>query len=196
MVADGNGGLWLGTDSGLMYLPRGGACDGGGGDFSIFDDQNSPLPHNRVVSAARNFVDGSLWFGTAEGLLRVDPVIFTGMAPPPDKFVLYPNPLDLSPMNTRSLDSRKVILGIDVGGAGVIPAPGESVSQQPIVFDLTGQEVGRFDRDPDSGGWSWWGKIHATNAARTRLSAAPGVYLVRVQTESGEVMVLKIGVIR
>ena len=68
LVADRLGGLWLGTDSGLLYLPKGGACDGGGGDFLSFTVENSPLPNNRVTSATLNPGDGSVWFGTPEGL--------------------------------------------------------------------------------------------------------------------------------
>lgn len=189
LVQDRQGGLWIGTDTGILYLPRGGVCDAGGGQFSLFTDQNTPLPNNRVVSSVINPRDGSIWFGTPRGLLRVDPLLFTGSKPPPDKFVIYPNPMNLSPQADASY--RRVSFGIEVGGLRV-DAVRANESSRPEIFDLTGRKVGDFEFDGtlSGGGWSWDGRNGSGDFV------APGIYIVRSVMNSGEVVVLKTGVIR
>jgi ligand-binding sensor domain-containing protein len=187
LAADRQGGLWVGTDSGILYLPKGGGCDAGGGDFLSFTVDNSPLPNDRVVSVAQNPRDGSMWFGTTEGLLRVDPLTLHGAAPQPDKFVLYPNPVyPSSPQGNR----RNAIFGIDRGGVRVEVVSAEDATQ-PRVYDLAGHHVGDFEKSSDSGKtyWMW----RATNVNGDVV--APGIYLVQSEV-AGEPVTLKMGVVR
>lgn len=189
MVVDALGGLWIATDNGVLYLRRGAGCGVDGGDFAVFDESNSPLPHNRVKTAAVSPTDGSVWMGTASGLLRIDPSVYTGSAPPPDRYVIYPNPLDLR-SGARSV-LRTVYFGIEVGGVSVAPASPEAVSQ-PEIYDLAGRRVGAFTRrtSPGAGSWTWNG----TNASGQFV--APGIYVVRARTAGGEVVARKVGVLR
>jgi len=182
LVVDRQGGLWVGTDTGLLYLPRGGDCDGGGGEFTVFTDENSPLPDNRVLAAAGNPRDGSLWFGTSEGLLRVAPLVFSGSAPP-DEFTLYPNPIRLD-------RGESVVFGIAIAGSPASPVD-QDLTDKPEVFDITGQKVGEFEMNNtlEGGGWSWDGEnLNGDHVA-------PGIYIVRAGMTSGEVVILRLGVI-
>jgi ligand-binding sensor domain-containing protein len=187
VAADRLGGLWVGTESGLLYLPKGGACDGAGGDFLSFTVDNSALPDNRVLSAALNPLDGSMWFGTAEGILRVDPLAFSGSPPPPDKYVLYPNPV--YPSSGES--SRRIaIFGIERGGIRVEAVPSTEATQ-PRVYDLTGNHVGDFEL-ATSGSKTYW-LWRATNTNGDVV--APGIYLVQSDV-GGTTVLLKMGVLR
>jgi hypothetical protein len=186
LVVDRQGGLWLGTDRGILHLPPGGSCDGSGGDFVPYTVANSSLPDDRVVAAANNPRDGSVWFGVRGGLLRVDPKILSGGPPPPDKFLLYPNPVDLT------LSGRGVIFGIERGGIRVTPVSRDSLSQ-PEVFDVAGRLVGRFQKKDELSGPAWF--WNGTNL-NSRF-VAPGLYFVRAtRTPGGEVVTLKLGVLR
>ena len=187
IAADGQGGLWVATDGGLLYHARGGACDASGGDFLNFTTENSPLPADRVVSAVLNPVDGSMWFGTTVGLLRVDPLAFTGSPPPPDRFVLYPNPIY---PGGNSAPLRSVIFGIERSGLRVEPVSA-AISTQPRVYDLAGRHVGDFERviGTAEDSWLWRGKN------RNGDTVAPGIYLVRTNVD-GEPVTLKVGVVR
>jgi ligand-binding sensor domain-containing protein len=189
LVVDNLGNLWAGTNTGILLLPRGGLCDGIGGEFQEFSVDNSPLPDNRVVSGVLNPRDGAVWFGTAKGLLRIDPLVYSGSAPPPDEYVLYPNPLDLSPNTT--LSQRRVYLGIEVAGLRVDPVPATDVSK-PEVFDIVGHPVGAFDLDNTvpGGAWVWTGKN------RNGDYVAPGLYVVRSREKGGKVILRKVGVVR
>ena len=187
LAADRQGGLWVGTDSGILYLAKGGACDGGGGDFQSFTIDNSPLPDNRVVSAALNPRDGSMWFGTTEGLLRVDPVVLNGSKTQSDKFVLYPNPVyPSSPEGAR----RNAIFGIDRGGVRV-EVVSTSDASMPRVYDLAGHHVGDFEMQTGGGKTYWVWK--ATN--KNGDVVAPGIYLVQSEV-GGSPVTLKMGVVR
>ncbi|HET9233778.1 MAG TPA: hypothetical protein VFP10_06540, partial [Candidatus Eisenbacteria bacterium] len=187
LAADRLGGLWLGTESGILYLPKGGACDGGGGDFLSFTVENSPLPNNRVTSVALNPRDGSVWFGTSEGLLRVDPLVLQGSDPPPDRFVLYPNPL--FPSSAESA-RRNAIFGIERGGVRVEVVSSDEATR-PRVYDLAGHHVGDFEIASGAGKsyWLWRG----TNVNGDVV--APGIYLVQSEV-GGSPVTLKMGVVR
>jgi ligand-binding sensor domain-containing protein len=72
LVADGSGGLWLGTQGGgLLHLP--------GNGEPVFAYGHAPenprsLSHNIVTSLARDAESGALWVGTQSGgLSRLDP---------------------------------------------------------------------------------------------------------------------------
>jgi hypothetical protein len=189
LVADRLGNLWAGTDTGILFLPRGGLCDGIGGEFQEFTAENSPLPDNRVLAVALNRRDGAVWFGTAKGLLRIDPLVYSGSAPPPDEYVLYPNPLDLTPNST--LSQRRVYFGIEVAGLRVDPVPATDVSR-PEVFDIVGRPVAEFDMDNTvpGGAWVWRGRNHNGDYV------APGIYIVRARETGGKAIVRKVGVVR
>jgi ligand-binding sensor domain-containing protein len=186
IAADLQGGLWLGTDAGLLYLARGRSCDDDGGEFTLFTEDNSPLPHNAVLSAVVNPRDGSVWFGTDSGLLRVDPRAYSGTPPPPDRYLLYPNPLDFRVGSAQA--DREVFLGLEVAGLRVEPVPSDSVSR-PEIFDITGRKVGDFDLFFGRQ-WGWLGKNKNGDVV------APGVYLVRAKTSTGEVLQFRLGVLR
>jgi ligand-binding sensor domain-containing protein len=187
LAADKQGGLWVGTDSGILYLPKGGACDGGGGDFQSFTADNSPLPDNRVLTAAQNPRDGSMWFGTAQGLLRVDPLTLNGKQPQPDTYVLYPNPVyPSSPEGNR----RSAIFGINRGGVRVEVVPTTDATQ-PRVYDLAGHHVGDFEMASGSGKTYWVWRVNNVNGD----VVAPGIYLVQAEV-GGVPVTLKMGVVR
>ncbi len=189
IVPDRLGNLWVGTDNGLLFLPRGGICDVTGGGFIPYTEDNSALPSSQVLSGALDPADGSVWFGTggsdrsSSGLVRIDPLTFVGREPPADRYVLYPNPLDLRPVS----GARRVTFGLLVAGQSVQPASGGAVSR-PEVFDLSGAPVGRFDVDLRDNSWVWNGQNSSGHVA------APGIYLVRAQTPDGPV-VLRLGVV-
>jgi ligand-binding sensor domain-containing protein len=183
LVTDEFGGLWVGTESGLLHLPRGASCNGSSGEFEVFDRTNSALPDDNVQSAALNPVDGSVWFGTARGLLRVDPAALSGGTQVEDQVVLYPNPFQIR-------TGSSVQVGLEIGGVRVQPAPREAY-ERPVVYDVAGVEVARFDEDNVIGGWSWRGRNLNGDAV------APGLYLVRVtEADGGAVKVLRLGVVR
>jgi ligand-binding sensor domain-containing protein len=182
IVGDRRGGLWIGTDNGLLYLKRGAQCTGTGGEFALLDENNSALPSGAILSAAVSPVDGSIWVGTSAGIARIDPDRFVGANPPPDRYLLYPNPL--RPDESTGL----VNLGVEVDGTRVIAAPLADFSR-PEVFDLTGRLVGEFDVF-EGESWVWDGRN------LNRDTVAPGLYLVRARRTSGEVLVLKLGVLR
>jgi hypothetical protein len=188
IVGDASGGLWVGTDSGILYLPRGGACDAAGGEFEEITTDNSPLPSDIVVSSALSPTDGSVWFGTDEGILRVDPAGFTGTPPPPDRYVLFPNPIDLRAGSPAG--SRRVFFGTEVAGGRPVRTLPEG-SGRPEVYDLSGKKVADFDFITGSAGVEWfWDGVN-----RNGDTVAPGVYLVRATIE-GQAVVEKVGVIR
>ncbi len=84
-----------------------------------------------------------------------------------------------------------MVFGIELGGIRVIPVS-RDVAAQPEVFDITGQRVGAFEKNNviEGGGWSWdGGNIDG-------YGVAPGIYLVRAAMASGEVVILRLGVIQ
>jgi ligand-binding sensor domain-containing protein len=182
LVADRLGGLWVGTTNGLLHLPRGGACNQSQRGFALYTDENSALPGNLIYSGALNPKDGSVWFGTASGLVRVDPAKLNPGDAPEDQYVLYPNPMDLGL-------GRRVTLGIEIAGTLVQGVALEDF-HRPEVFDLTGRKIGEFDSYNDRGRqtWVWTGKNLNGD------SAVPGLYLVRARAATGETVVLKLGV--
>jgi hypothetical protein len=112
----------------------------------------------------------------------VDPLTFTGSAPPPDKFVLYPNPIRIDRRET-------VVFGIEIGGIRVVPVSLD-LTAKPEVFDITGQRIGAFEENNaiEGGGWSWNGRnINGDYVA-------PGIYMVRAKLASGEVVIRRLGV--
>ena len=187
LVTDRLGGLWLGTESGILYLPKGGACDGGGGDFLSFTVENSPLPSNRVTAATLNPRDGSVWFGTTDGLLRVDPLVLEGSNPPPDRFVLYPNPV--YPASAESA-RRSAVFGIERGGVRVEVVSSDEATQ-PQVYDLAGQHVGDFEIASGTGRSYWVWRCTNLNGD----VVAPGIYFVHSEV-GGSPVTLKMGVVR
>ncbi len=186
IVPDRQGGLWVGTENdGVFYLPRGGQCDGGPGAFVQFTDLDSALPSNDIFSGALNPRDGSVWFGTRNGIVRIDPLAYVGGKPPADRFVIYPNPLDLRPEGT----ARRIKVGVLLGGVRVQAATRDSLSR-PEVFDLAGAKVAEFEEDNRDNSWSWDG------ANLNGDTVVPGIYFVRTRVGSSEVVVLKVGVVR
>ncbi len=183
IAADRNGGLWVGTNNGLLFLSRDASCTATGGEFILLNEDNSALPSSEIFSAALNPVDGSIWVGTGAGIARVDPSLFSGTASPDDRYVLYPNPF-------RIADSASLVhLGVQSEGRPATPAP-LSDFETPEIFDLTGRKVGEFDILDDES-WTWNGRNLNGDALVT-----PGLYLVRARQSSGEILVLKLGVLR
>jgi ligand-binding sensor domain-containing protein len=63
MTSDPNGNLWMGTyDSGIAYFD--------GRDLDIYKPENTPV--NNFVTSSALSSDGSLWFGTFQGLSKYD----------------------------------------------------------------------------------------------------------------------------
>jgi hypothetical protein len=175
VVADRLGGVWVGTNRGLLHLERGAT------DFEFFTTANSDLTDNDVLSSTMNPVDGSLWFGTATGITRVDPQILQGAPPQADAYVIYPNPFRFG------VGASRVTLGFAVAGTNIQEAllrPGSPVE----VFDLTGRKVGDFTKQ----GTEWRWDMRNINGD----FVVPGLYLVRATAETGEAIELKVGVVR
>ena len=174
IVVDRSGSVWAGTNDGVMYLANGAR------NFVRFSTNNSDLTHNNILSGALAG-DGTVWFGTENGITRIDPFEVTGQEPGGDTFVLYPNPF-----NPRS--DRLDILGTAVGGRDqVVPAKldeGAGVH----VYDLGGALVGSFRLNREE--WEWDGKNINGDIA------VPGLFLVRGRSAAGETVKLKLGVIR
>ena len=173
IVADRQGGIWAGTNDGLLYLePRGSA-------LRLFDTGNSDLPHDNILSGDLDPTDGSVWFGTAEGIVRVDPALVQGGESVPDAFVVYPNPF-------RADRHNRVTLALSVSGAQPRSAADEIAEAE--VLDITGRLVGHFVlRRPE---WQW----DLRNLNGDPVSS--GIYLVRARTAAGDPVDLKLGVIR
>jgi ligand-binding sensor domain-containing protein len=186
LVTDRQGGLWIGTDRDLVYLPRGAACDETGGAFRFFNVDNTPMPSNQVLAGDASDADGSVWFGTPEGLFQVDPAGISGAPAGEEAFLLYPNPLFPASSNPAL---RRVVFGVKTGGSAVAPVPAGDVDR-PEVFDLTGRRIGAFVVDTGTSAWVWNG----TN--ENGDTVAPGIYLVRAGTAAGETVVRRLGVIR
>ena len=182
LVPDRLGGLWVGTTDGLLHLPRGAACNQSDRDFALYDEDSSSLPSDMIYSGALNPVDGSVWFGTASGLVRIDPARLNPGQAPDDRFVLYPNPFDLG---LASL----ITLGVEIAGTRVEAADLEDFAR-PEVFDLTGRKVAEFDIDTRRNTWVWRGKNLNGD------DVAPGLFIVRARATAGGTVVLKLGVRR
>ena len=174
IVVDTRGNVWCGTGGGVLLLQR------GSGELRRFDTEVSNLTSNDVLSGALDPRDGSVWFGTALGITRIDPNRVIGGGAAASSFVVYPNPVTPG----RHLF---VYLGISQSGAAA-GAAGLGIAEA-MVYDMTGRRVGAFEPAADS--WRWRVVDEAT-----KLAPAPGLYLVRGKTASGEAVELKLGIVR
>ncbi|NNF06715.1 MAG: hypothetical protein HKN21_08140 [Candidatus Eisenbacteria bacterium] len=174
ITVDRLGGVWAGTNDGLFYLESRNA------DLRLFNTVNSDLTSNDVFSSALHPIDGSVWLGTAEGITRVNPVEVGGRQTGEDTYVLYPNPF-------RAEDGHvRVTLAFSARGAA--PTAAGDMIEEARILDLTGREVGEFRRQNTE--WLW-------NIVNTQGDlVVPGMYVVRCVTSSGEVINLKLGILR
>jgi ligand-binding sensor domain-containing protein len=65
IVSDNQGGVWIGTRSGLLHFNE-------KGERQIFATSNSDLPNNRIRSLVNNDSIQRLWVGTQKGLAYLD----------------------------------------------------------------------------------------------------------------------------
>ena len=119
----------------------------------------------------------------------MDPAVFSGAVPSADRYVLFPNPVDLTP-GSGAFNPR-VYLGLSISGVQVEPASATEVLR-PQVFDITGRSIGEFELDPQFSGGAWF--WDATN--KKGAFVAPGIYVVRAELADGEVIIRRVGVVR
>jgi ligand-binding sensor domain-containing protein len=175
IVIDRSGGVWAGTNNGVLYLGP------GANEFRLFDTDNSDLTHNDVLSGALNPVDGSVWFGTALGITRVDPIRALGLPSDEEVFTLYPNPFRLDAQSPFRITLAKTI------GGGFPTTAAEDIGEAR-VFDLAGQDIGAFRLEQEQ--WIW--DMRNPNGE----FVVPGLYVVRARTARGEIVDLKLGILR
>jgi len=175
IVIDGQGNVWCGTNRGVLLLKRGAT------EFRLFDASLSNLTNDDVYSGTLNPKDGSVWFGTALGITRIDPLAVTGGEPAASSYVVYPNPFRLG-----SGSALRVTIGItQVNGSAQTAGPNLDNAH---VFDMTGQPIGDFILKTTE--WQW--NLRNENGD----VVAPGLYLVRGRTTTGESFELKLGIVR
>lgn len=175
IVPDARGGIWCATSDGLLHLPSRDAVA-----FRRYGTDNADLPSDDLLSAASNPCDGSIWFGAALGVLRIDPALFYGGAEEEPRFIVYPNPFLADP--TAQCEVR-----LGYFAAPNVVAAGSRV-RDAAVYDVTGRQVGSFTVSGEE--WIWKGQNENGDFV------VPGLYLVAFTTESGARETLKLAVRR
>ena len=175
VVVDGFRNVWAGTDAGILLLPAGGSSQL---DYRLFTTENCDLTSNDILSGTLH-PDGSVWFGTASGITRIDPATVLQRDAGDESFTLYPNPY-----NPRAGGFVTLALA---SGAGTVPADLDPAAGV-MVFDATGARVGAFELVRDT--WEWDG-LNVNGDL-----VVPGIYLVTARDRSGEPVRLRLGVVR
>jgi ligand-binding sensor domain-containing protein len=159
LAIDGDGGLWLGTASGLVHRRPDGSLE-------TFTETNSPLVSNDVHAVAVDRTTGAIWIGTGQGANRLHPASLAGGGAASDKLLLGPNPAQ--------------------AGAGmrlaVTTSDGTALVRTPVeIYDLGGRLRARLVTD-GRGVLTWNG------AAENGRRLPAGVYFLRALalTDAGQ----------
>lgn len=129
---DGNGNLWVATESGLSQIGTHGDID-----FTMTSG-NSGLINNRVTSLLFDGGRGELWIGTFEGLSRLG-VTIGNTEQPDDRSGVFPNPFFAS-RGQRLLTFAGLPLGASVG-----------------IYSIDGELVARISGQSGVGTLTWNG---------------------------------------
>lgn len=171
LLLDREDNLWCATDAGLNRVRGEGqelAVDSWT-DFAAFDNRNlgqsflpdiiSPLPGSNVQTLAYDAQAHRLFLGTQTGAARLDLGAIATAAPTGFEATLYPNPV-------RELDQ-------------VVRATGFEGSVDVEIYSLLGVPIAT-KAGVESGGQIW------DTLDLSGSPVAPGMYLVRLQRDSGE----------
>lgn len=163
--ADGAGNMWISTaDSGVFQVNSTGQEI-----LNIFNQDNSPLPSNAVISIDINGNTGEVFFGTARGLVSYQSRITDGVDNL-ENVRVFPNP-------------------VKPGFSGLVTVDGLTDGANVKITDVTGNLV---HEEFASGGSIQW-----DTRAFGKHKVASGVYMVLITSEDQlETQVAKIMVIR
>ncbi|MEM6396805.1 MAG: two-component regulator propeller domain-containing protein [Bacteroidota bacterium] len=114
IVVDGGNQKWVGTTGGVYLL-----SPDGEEQLAFFDEDNSPLLDNNVRSIAVHPTDGTVFFGTEDGIIA-----YRGSATEADNFhaeelVVFPNPVEPDydgPISITGLARDARVKITDIGG--------------------------------------------------------------------------------
>jgi len=129
---DGNGNLWVATESGLSQIGADGEVD-----FTM-TNSNSGLINNRVTSLLFDGDRGELWIGTFEGLSRLGVTIGNGERPD-NRSGVFPNPFFAS-RGQQLLTFAGLPLGASLG-----------------IYSIDGELVAQVSGQPGTGTLTWNG---------------------------------------
>ncbi len=162
---DGAGNMWISTaDSGVFQVNSTGQEI-----LNIFNQNNSPLPSNTVLSVDINGETGEVFFGTSRGLVSYQSRITDGVDNL-ENVRVFPNP-------------------IRPGFSGVVTIDGLTDNANVKITDVTGNLV--FEEFASGGSIQW------DTRAFGKHKVASGVYLVLITSEDQlETQVAKIMIIR
>jgi streptogramin lyase len=162
---DGAGNLWISTaDSGVFQV-----SSTGQDILNIFNQDNSPLPSNAVVSVDINGRTGEVFFGTSRGLVSYQSRI-TDSGDNLENVRVFPNP-------------------VKPGFSGIVTIDGLTDNANVKITDITGNLV--YEEFASGGSIQW------DTRAFGKHKVASGVYMVLITSEDQlETQVAKIMVIR
>jgi ligand-binding sensor domain-containing protein len=152
-----NGEVYVASEEGVRRYRR----DGTTIDYT---EQNSPLASNDVRAVAVDRATGQVWFGTAEGLNRLDPAYVPNPIAPggEDTLRVYPNPATLTGLGIQ--------LRLQGASAGYVGG----------IYDLRGRLVHRFSI-------SSRGQVFWNGRDDHGVMVTPGVYFVRAEGAGGRI---------
>lgn len=164
IAVDGANRKWVGTNNGVwLFSPEGTK------QIQFFNQENSPLLSNRVLSIAVTDESGEVFFGTASGIIS-----YKGDATAPvakmGKIIVYPNP-------------------VRPGYTGNIGIKGLAENANVKITDINGVLV--YETTAKGGQATWNGKNFSNEMASS------GVYLVLIVNKDGtDTAVAKILIVR
>jgi hypothetical protein len=163
--ADGAGNIWLATaDSGVFQVNSTGQEI-----LNQFNQDNSPLPSNTVISLEINGETGEVFFGTSRGLVSYQSRITDGVDDL-ENVRVFPNP-------------------VRPNFTGVVTIDGLTDNSNIKITDVTGNLV--YEEFASGGSIQW------DTRAFGKHKVASGVYLVLITSEDQtETQVSKIMIIR
>jgi hypothetical protein len=165
LKTDGAGNIWISTaDSGVFQV-----SSTGQDILNIFNQDNSPLPSNTVISVDINSNTGEVFFGTSRGLVSYQSRITDG-EDSLENVRVFPNP-------------------VRPGFTGIVTIDGLTDDANVKITDVTGNLV--YEEFASGGSVQW------DTRAFGKHKVASGVYLVLITSEDQlETQVAKIMVIR
>jgi hypothetical protein len=152
ITVDGANRKWIGTDNGVWLFNADGTQE-----INFFNQNNSPILSNKVISIAIAGETGEVFFGTANGIIS-----YKGDATTPvekmGKITVYPNP-------------------VRPGFTGIIGIKGLVDKARVKITDINGVLI--YQTISNGGEATWNGKNFSG------LDASSGVYLILIANENG-----------
>lgn len=165
LLIDGANNLWVGTSNGLYYYSSETY------QWTSFNQSNSDLVHNNIISLALDPVNGYIYIGTIQGLSRLKTPFSTPISSFSD-LLIYPNPYIFQEHEYVSIENLPRDVSITIFS-----------SQGFMVFQRLKDQV--FGNTFIWDGNDMDGK-----------KVASGIYLVVVNNNSGEKRIGKLAIIR